>query len=96
VLDAAHAAKPIGEIIHGAAAGADTLAGDWAAERGVPVRLFRANWEKHGRAAGPIRNRQMLDEGKPEIVIAFPGGCGTRNMVRQAIARCVRVTEVLA
>ena len=72
------------QICHGAARGADTLAGDWAADRGVISHEFPADWNKHGRAAGPIRNKQMLDEFKPNVVIAFPGGAGTQNMIRLA------------
>lgn len=84
VLDIAHAANPIIEIMHGCAAGADALANDWACARSVRVRKFPADWDTHGKAAGPIRNREMLDRGKPHMVIAFPGGAGTRNMVEQS------------
>lgn len=41
---------------------------------------FPADWDKHGKAAGPIRNKQMLDEGKPDLAIMFPGGRGTAHM----------------
>jgi hypothetical protein len=68
-------------IIHGAAKGADTLAGRWAKEFNIPVLVFPADWKKYGRRAGPIRNAQMLSEGKPNLVVAFPGGRGTANMV---------------
>ncbi|BAQ18361.1 hypothetical protein GL4_2928 [Methyloceanibacter caenitepidi] len=81
-------------MIHGNATGADALAGFWAIAVGVPILAFAADWNKHGRAAGPIRNKQMLDEGKPDLVIAFPGGRGTANMVRQARERGVEVVEV--
>lgn len=48
-------------------------------------RMFRADWNKHGKAAGPIRNREMLEAaGKDAIVIAFPGGRDTENCVKQA------------
>jgi hypothetical protein len=83
-------------IIHGAAPGADTLAGRWAELRRVPIESFPAEWEKHGRAAGPIRNAQMLAEGKPDLVVAFPGGRGTANMCKQARAAGVEVLEVSA
>jgi hypothetical protein len=83
-------------IIHGAAPGADTLAGQWAELRRVPVEAFPADWEKHGRAAGPIRNARMLAEGKPDLVVAFPGGQGTANMCKQARAAGVKVFEVSA
>ena len=82
------------EIIHGAARGADTLAGEYARDRGIPCRSFPADWQRHGRPAGFIRNRQMLDEGKPELVVAFPGGPGTRNMVKIALERGFPVKTV--
>ena len=65
------------EIISGMASGADTFAVEWAARFGFPLRAFPAEWDKHGRSAGPIRNQRMLDEGKPDLVVAFPGGKGT-------------------
>lgn len=71
-------------IISGRAKGADTLAIDWAEEAGVDLLKFPADWEKHGRRAGPIRNQQMLDEGRPDIVVAFPGGKGTADMIERA------------
>ena len=82
------------EIIHGAARGADTLAGAYALERDIPCRRFPANWRRHGRSAGFRRNRQMLDEGKPDLVVAFPGGPGTRNMVKIALERGFPVKTV--
>ena len=76
--------EKITEVIHGAARGADTLAGEWAKENNIPVRAFPANWDELGRAAGAIRNAQMLAEGKPDVVIAFPGGVGTADMCTKA------------
>lgn len=81
-------------IIHGAALGADALASQWARLRRVVVEPFFADWKTHGRASGPIRNARMLEEGKPDLVVAFPGGRGTANMVAQARAAGVRVIEV--
>lgn len=81
-------------IIQGGAFGADACASEWAYKRNVLERQFAANWQKHGRAAGPIRNQEMLDRGKPDIVVAFPGGTGTADMVRRAKAAGVRVIEV--
>lgn len=73
------------EIIEGGSTGADTLARQWALRQEVPVTSFPADWRKHGAAAGPVRNEQMMNEAQPDIVIAFPGGPGTRDMVRRAI-----------
>lgn len=71
-------------IIHGDAKGADRLAGKYAANEGIPVEVYPAAWHLHGKKAGPIRNQRMLKEGKPDIVIAFPGGVGTANMMNIA------------
>ena len=84
----------IGVIIHGAARGADQLAWRWAVATGIPHEPFPADWNEHGKAAGPIRNQQMLDEGKPDLVIAFPGGKGTNDMVRRAIDSGVTVVDL--
>lgn len=83
-------------IIHGGASGADSLADQWAVVNWVRFLEFPADWQKHGRAAGPIRNQQMLDEGKPDLVIAFPGGSGTADMVRRARQQDIPVFEPLA
>ena len=83
-LDALHAKNPITLMIEGGATGADTLGYEWAVARGVLGVTFQADWKKYGRAAGPIRNTLMLTEGKPDLVIAFPGGRGTANMIEQA------------
>ena len=85
---------PPTHIIEGGASGADHLAALWAGFHSVPHTTFQADWKAHGRAAGPIRNQQMIDEGKPDLVIAFPGGKGTADMVRKARAAGVDVIEV--
>lgn len=80
-------------LIHGAARGADSIAAESGRVdqgRGLAVNVipFPADWDAHGRAAGPIRNQQMLDEGKPDWVIAFTNDLeasrGTRDMVGRA------------
>ena len=77
-------------LVSGHAKGADTFAERYAAEKGIPIRVFPAEWEKYARAAGPIRNRSMLDyakEGEP-VVAAFWNGRSrsTRNMLKLAEA----------
>lgn len=83
-MDELHSKTPISEVIAGGADGADSLGAEWAAERKIYVRIFEADWAKLNRAAGPIRNQRMLDEGKPELVVAFPGGNGTADMIGRA------------
>ena len=80
-------------VHHGGSRGADALVEQWAIERKVVCRASPANRDKYGRAAVPIRNRQMLDAGA-DLVVAFPGGRGTANMIKQARARGVPVREV--
>lgn len=81
-------------VIQGGQYGADACASEWAYRHGILERQFRADWKTHGRAAGPIRNQQMLDEGRPHLVVAFPGGTGTADMVRRAKAAGVPVMEI--
>lgn len=81
-------------IIHGGARGADHLAHEWAVAHWCGFVEFIADWSKHGPAAGPIRNQRMIDEGKPDLVIAFPGGRGTADMVRRAKAAGLEVREI--
>lgn len=81
-------------IISGNAEGVDSVAIDWAVVNWCRCLEFEADWEKHGRAAGPIRNQRMLVEGKPDLVVAFRGGRGTENMKRLAKAANIRVIEV--
>lgn len=85
----------LGKITHlaeGGASGADYLASQWC-ERHPDVLhyTFNADWEKHGRGAGPIRNALMLTEFQPDMVLSFPGGKGTADMVRRAVAAGVKV-----
>jgi Protein of unknown function (DUF2493). len=95
VLDAHHRAKPITLLIEGEAPGADTMARQWAEDRGVPFAPYPANWDKFGKAAGPIRNAEMLASGKPQLVIAFAHDLdksrGTRDMVTKARAAGVHI-----
>lgn len=80
-------------IIHGGAKGADEGADQWGKAKGIPVIVYPADWEVHGKAAGPMRNQAMIDS-KPDLVIAFPGGKGTADCVRRAKAAGIRVIEV--
>lgn len=92
VADALNAYAPT-VVIEGGAQGADRLAMVWAERNGVECITEPANWAKHGKAAGPIRNRKMLTEHKPDVVLWFPGGRGTADMKRAAEAAGVRLVE---
>lgn len=72
-------------LMHGACpTGVDLVVDKWAERNLIPVKRFPADWDKHGKAAGPIRNQQMVDKG-PSYMIAFPSsGTGTRDCARRA------------
>lgn len=95
-LDRLHTEVPFSRVIAGGARGVDTLAAEWAVARGIPADVFMADWKGLGRKAGPIRNQRMLDEGKPDLVVAFPGGRGTADMVRRARDAGIEVTLIEA
>ena len=82
-------------VIQGGASGADVLAGDWGRENGMPVAIVPAHWSFYNKSAGPIRNNWML-ELFPHICVAFPGGKGTADMIKQAKKGNVPVMEVTA
>jgi hypothetical protein len=79
-------------VVHGGARGADALVDEAARAKGHPVEVFPADWKRHGKGAGPIRNQAMLDAGA-DFVVAFPGGRGTADMVRRAREAGVPVIE---
>ena len=85
---------PVKLIIHGAARGADSLAEDYAKRREIPYVGVPAEWKLHGKAAGPMRNSKMLKDWMPNLVVAFPGGRGTENMIKQA--RVAGISVIIA
>jgi hypothetical protein len=100
ILDRIEIEHPIEVLIQGGADGADGLARDWAYDDRhhptVAVQSFHADWKRFGKSAGPRRNRRMLIEGNPDLVVAFPGGRGTADMVRVVKLAGDRVIEVAA
>lgn len=70
------------EVVSGGAKGADYYGELWAETRGIPVRLFLADWIKYGKSAGAIRNREMARYA--DAVVLLPGGNGTNSMFEEA------------
>jgi predicted Rossmann-fold nucleotide-binding protein len=93
-LSRRHKAQPFDAIITGTRSGVDTAAVEWARTNCVPWACVPANWNKHGKAAGPFRNRRMIWLWQPGIVLAFPGGAGTENMVQTAESLGVTVERI--
>ena len=100
LLDRVARRMAITAVRHGAASGADTLAGEWAMESWVPEEPRPAAWRSGGRrgpvdfSAGPKRNAAMPAEGGVAACVAFPGGPGTENMVERCKRAGVPVWEV--
>lgn len=110
ILDAAVERLGMNFLIHGAATGADALAAEWALSREIGQHAFPAVWDdihrpgaavrytKAGRpydaAAGGIRNQRMIDVGRPEIAIGFPGGAGTRDMASRVRSAGIPLYEI--
>lgn len=80
-------------VITGCSSGVDQHAVTWAYFRAIPCMSFPAPWGI-GKKAGPIRNGWMLKYGKPDLVLAFPGGRGTADMVQKARDAGVEVKEI--
>lgn len=76
--------------------GADYWAHQWALARGLTTVREHAKWSEQGKAAGPLRNREMMVRHRPDRVIAFPGKRGTANLIEQAEQRGVMVQRVNA
>jgi hypothetical protein len=109
-LDRLYAKTPVTLLIHGGAHGADALAAAWAKTRTIPVDPYPADWadvshrdaiikysssgRRYDARAGFRRNQLMIDRGRPDLVVAFPGGSGTRDMVARAQAAGIRVVTV--
>lgn len=94
IIQKLHNEAGVDVLIEGGAYGADRLAREWAQSIGIRVETFDADWENHGSFAGPMRNTRMLNEGQPDLVVAFPGGRGTADMVRKARKAGVKVVEI--
>ena len=80
-------------FIQGGAKGADFLCKCLAKKYGYECDQYDADWDTHGRGAGNIRNKQMLDEGRPDFVVIMPGGRGTSDMFHQATQAGLRIFD---
>jgi hypothetical protein len=98
IHQALNALEGVSLVIEGECQGADLLGREVAEALGIPVRPFPADWRRYGRAAGPVRNQQMLDEEQPDQVLAFHPDLarskGTADMVRRARKAGLPVTVI--
>ncbi|TVQ52866.1 MAG: DUF2493 domain-containing protein [Rhodobacteraceae bacterium] len=92
-LDGVHATVEITVLIHGGHAAMGAILEDWARERCVHVLRYPANWRAYGKKAEAIRNAFMLEDSRPDFVLALPGGADTRDLVRRALDRRLPVLD---
>lgn len=87
--------QPVTEVISGGAAGVDSLGEFWAKwqEVSIPVRRFPADWEKFGRSAGAIRNKQMAENADALLLIWDGESLGSADMKRQATELGLEIVE---
>ena len=77
----------ITEVVSGCATGVDWLGEQWARANDVPVKEMPADWNRHGKSAGPQRNRAMAEYADAAIIIWDGESRGTRNMIENMIRR---------
>lgn len=81
----------ITEVVCGMARGVDECGRQWAIQNNIPVKPFPADWMAHGKAAGPIRNRQMAEYSDALVALWDGTSKGTRSMIDEARKRNLRV-----
>lgn len=74
----------ITEVVSGGAKGVDALGEAYAVDKNLPLHIYAADWETHGRAAGPIRNRKMAENAVALIALWDGRSKGTKNMIETA------------
>lgn len=79
--------EEVTEVVSGCARGVDRLGEQWAQMRSIPIKRFPANWDRDGRSAGPIRNRQMANYAEALVAIWDGESKGTKNMIEEAERR---------
>lgn len=91
-----HWQKPISVLIHGSVAGAGIAAEAWARRYGIAVVRYPPNWELYGKKAEGLRSDFMLEDSRPALVVAFPGGRHTADLVQRAINARIAVLAIPA
>jgi hypothetical protein len=95
VADLLTTLKPEEVYVGDCSTGLDKLVVEVCQDYSIPCRVFEARWDEHGRAAGPIRNQEMIAAADSEaLVLAFPGGRGTEDTVTRAKARNMMILRV--
>ncbi|MDX0897464.1 DUF2493 domain-containing protein [Sinorhizobium medicae] len=109
-LDELHGRRPVSVLIEGEASGLDTRARVWAKRKGISVDPYPTDWDdvdhpeavvrynRNGKpydvTAGTRRNQQMIDEGRPDYALVFPGGTGTADMRARIVTAGIEFEDV--
>lgn len=88
-----HAEQPVTVLIHGSASGLGAAAEAWARRNDIHIVRYPPNWELHGKKAESMRNAFMIQDSRPDLVLAFPGGRHTADLVRRAGAANIAVVS---
>lgn len=83
------------EIVSGMASGADAAGVFYADDYKILLKEFPADWGKHGKAAGPIRNREMAEYADALLLLWDGKSSGSFNMRWEMIKRKKPVFEVI-
>lgn len=81
----------VDEVVCGKATGVDTWGEEWAKRHKIPVKYFPANWSKHPKLAGFMRNEQMA--AYATALAVFTGGRGTADMVERALIHGLEIHD---
>lgn len=81
-------------ILSGTATGIDAAGERWATANNIPIERHPADWNKHGRAAGPLRNREMAASADTALVIWDGVSRGSKSMIQEAEQRGLKLFVV--
>lgn len=87
--------KEVEEIVSGTCSGPDLAGERFGEDYGIPIKRFPPDWNKHGKAAGPIRNREMADYADALLLIWDGKSRGSKNMLSEAKKRGLRIVELI-
>lgn len=84
VLLRLHRDSHISELLIGNCRGVDAIVAEWAERTGIPVSYYNSDWLSYGADADDVRNQTLLAE-RPDIIVLFPGGKRTNDLLNKAI-----------
>ena len=94
VLEAFQRLHPVQVVIHGGSQFLGAHIEDWARENAADIVRYPPNWQHHGKQAERLRNRFMLADSRPDIVLALPGGADTEELLDQARSQGLQTLSV--